>query len=249
MTFRPGTPGARRLFESKDPALFEENFARYKEAVKLVAKAAKKSELPALDEWLHEKFAKEEPPHLDLKILQKIVEWKLCRGKDRPMLRGLVKQNTNKAVQEAFASSMKSLDEDDWQNAIKELANLRGVGPATASAILAPLKKGGKLCPFMADEVLEAVTGKKREYTLKAYESMQKILASKTRELNKISNSRHDWSANEVGTAIWTAGVLSIQKGGNWDESPSVSSNKVKAESVNTVDSDINKKTRKRKRA
>lgn len=221
MSLRPGTAGARRLFEKQDPIEYEEMLAKYSSAVQLVAAAAKKDELPALDSWLHENFAKEDGEgkiHLNLKNLQKIVEWKLCRGKDRPMLRGLVKENSDKAVRDAFAASMNALDQGDWLSAIKELATLRGVGPATASAVLAPLKKGRELCPFMADEVLEAVTGKKREYTLKAYESMQSILMAKTKELNGRCASGRKWSVQEVATAIWVAGVLSLYKGQASDE-------------------------------
>jgi 3-methyladenine DNA glycosylase/8-oxoguanine DNA glycosylase len=51
------------------------------------------------------------------------------------MLRGLVKQNAAAAVARASEKAFALLAEGDWVEAIKALAELRGVGPATASGI------------------------------------------------------------------------------------------------------------------
>ena len=126
------------------------------------------------------------------------------------MLRGLVKQNSAGMIKKSFAASMEALNSGDWLIAIRSLTEMRGVGPATASAILAPLPNGKMLCPFMADEVLECVNGKKREYSLRAYEDMQPRLVSKAKELNTRDSNKSDWTAEDVGKALWTAGILSV---------------------------------------
>ena len=57
---------------------------------------------------------------------------------------------------------------------------LTGVGPATASAVLAASDPAR--FPFMADEAMEAVPGfGKRQYTLKHYLAFSKALARKVR--------------------------------------------------------------------
>jgi hypothetical protein len=150
--------------------------------------------------------------------LEKVMEWKLCRGKDRPALRGLIKQNSAAAVAKASSAAFAHLEQSDWLSAIKAFAELRGVGPATASALLCVLPKGQELCPFMSDEVLEAATERKREYTLKAYQRLQEVLTKKASKLGR------DWTAEKVGKACWTAGMLSV-----WETEVKLGSKKRKA--------------------
>ena len=80
--------------------------------------------------------------------------------------------------------------------------DLRGVGPATASAILAPLASS---IPFMADETLEAVTHHKRDYTLRAYESMHDAL-------HEVCRGPLEGKLNpeEAGKALWVAAMQTI---------------------------------------
>ena len=77
---------------------------------------------------------------------------------------------------------------------------LCGVGPATASAILAALD--GTRYPFMADEALEGC-GLKRDYTPSAYASFAERL------ITKASSLGGDWTAETVGRALWTQAILS----------------------------------------
>lgn len=56
-----------------------------------------------------------------------------------------------------------------------------GVGPATASAVLAAASPS---CPFMSDESLEAATGS-REYTVPAYLSLLERLREKAEQLTQ----------------------------------------------------------------
>lgn len=213
MSLRPGTPAARELFVSKEGIkAWTSQLEKYNEAVELVAIANNKKHLVALDSWLHNTYSqrKSNSP-LSMEELEKIMEWKLCRGKDRPTLRGLIKQNTPKAISESSISAFELISRGEWLDAIKALSELRGVGPATASAILAPLH--GNLCSFMADEVLEAATGRKREYSLKAYSAMQQVLLQKAAQLNTVSaGAAVKWTPESVGKAMWVASMMSIIK-------------------------------------
>ena len=66
--------------------------------------------------------------------------------------------------------------------ALRHLAVLRGVGPATASAVLAAIDP--VRAPFMADEAMEAIPGfGLRKYTLKAYSQFRRALVERAESL------------------------------------------------------------------
>ena len=130
-----------------------------------------------------------------------IMQWKIGRGKDRPMLLGMIRENTPKSITDASTKSFKLLMQDDWKGAMESLIELRGVGPATASAILAPLDPIN--CPFMSDEVLESCTKKKREYTMNAYVKMRNVLVMKAEQLGQ------GWTAEKLGKALWAHAIHS----------------------------------------
>ena len=83
------------------------------------------------------------------------------------------------------------------------MSELRGVGPATASAVLAPLCSSLSV-PFMADEVLEATRGRPRDYTIGAYEEMRDVLTS----LSKTLEPNGSWTAESLGKALWARAML-----------------------------------------
>ncbi|KAG8729885.1 hypothetical protein FRC12_020649 [Ceratobasidium sp. 428] len=157
------------------------------------------SKLRELDDWrlneLLNLVRSRDPAYLDKEELQKLMEWKLTRGKFRPTLPALIDQNTQEKVtsltQQAFAalSQLKSDSKDkamtsESQKAFRALlktlcAGLKGVGPATGSLVLSIFDDR---IPFMSDEAYiwamyadqEASSGKsklKREvkYTEKGY--------------------------------------------------------------------------------
>ncbi|CAM9621401.1 unnamed protein product [Choristocarpus tenellus] len=79
---------------------------------------------------------------------------------------------------------------------------LKGVGPATASAVLAAYCGA---CPFMADEVIDAVMGTgQRKYTIGEYLQVQQALSEKALELGG-----DPWDAERVGKALWACAMVS----------------------------------------
>ena len=135
-----------------------------------------------------------DPPVLHLTELSKVMKWKLNRGKMRP-LQKLVDSNSDLFVREITKSAIQTLQDGDWEQGILTLTSLKGIGPATASAILAPLFPD--LVPLMSDEVLMVTCDGKREYTMKAYHTMRSSLLNKSIELNK------NISLEDIGRFIW----------------------------------------------
>lgn len=88
-------------------------------------------------------------PHITTPELSKLMKWKLARGKWRPRLLGFVSALEEDVVKSASLKAFQALP--DISKAVTELTVLKGVGPATASAILAAY--GPDVAPFMSDEV------------------------------------------------------------------------------------------------
>lgn len=205
---RPATAGSMALLRSDDAQEWSSYLDRYDEALSCVSalKGLKHAQMSAYDHWVLEEFPSicvaREKPSLDKAELEKFMQWKLWRGKDRPTLMSLVRQNSESSVSTVSAASFKLANEKHWREAITKMAELRGIGPATSTAILAALYPAGVV--FMADEVIEAATGRKREYTMKSYDETFSCLSAKKKKLG------NNWKIADVGRALWVAGILSL---------------------------------------
>lgn len=204
-SMRPGTAHALSLMKCMDADSWNRELQRYDLAVKTVADKKKKKELILLDQWLWNQYPTDvesrNPRHFTIDELSKIMEWKLLRGKFRPALQGLIKQNSPNNVIQISEASLALLRLKKWKAALKKLSELRGVGPATASAVLAPLDPD---VPFMADEVLEAATKRPRTYTLGAYEEMRDTLITTNTHLGESGAL----SLEGLGKALWSRAIL-----------------------------------------
>ncbi|ESW96461.1 hypothetical protein KL918_000414 [Ogataea parapolymorpha] len=167
-----------------------------------------------MPEILKTRFTKKHGIWLEKAELERLMEWKLSRGKFRPTLPKLIQSNDPVKVQEyteqAFSVIIDYCDsskdnDNEFTTAVRksmELAcQLRGVGPATSTLILSlagpTLRKtlNNKLrdIPFFSDEVFEILNPGygKIKYSTKEYFELvlPKLLLFKTRELQKIEEA------------------------------------------------------------
>ncbi|KAG8433390.1 hypothetical protein GDO86_017608 [Hymenochirus boettgeri] len=127
------------------------------------------------------------------------MEWKLTRGKFRPRLQQLVSSNPDGVVESCTGKAFQLLP--DISAAIGELCQLKGIGPATASAVLAA--GAPELVAFMADEAVESVPGLKPvQYTLKHYLVFLEKLQKKATVLSEASSEK--WTPHQVERCLWT---------------------------------------------
>ncbi|KAL5699678.1 hypothetical protein ACHQM5_030549 [Ranunculus cassubicifolius] len=115
-------------------------------------------------------------PHITKSDLIKLMQWKLSRGKWQPRLLDFVTNLDESVVKSASEKAFRAMTEDVGK-AIEELTVLKGVGPATASAVLAAF--ASEIAPFMSDEVMVAALGNSKDYTLKQYLVFAKKLQEK----------------------------------------------------------------------
>lgn len=104
----------------------------------------------------------------------------------------LVKSSSQKAFQSL----------PDISKAVSELTVLKGVGPATASAVLASYAPD--VTPFMSDEAMVAALGNSKDYTLKQYLVLVDKLQAKSKEL---SAKEDIFTPSDVERALWSSAV------------------------------------------
>lgn len=192
------------LWSSSDPATWLPCLAAYPGRVAEL----RGSELADLDRWYREDLpsliAERAEPHITAPELVRIVEWKLRRGKWRPRLLDFAKAHTDEDVQAAstaaFSQALKP--EPDTSAALAALTKLKGVGPATASAVLAAAAPDK--FPFASDEALAAVVSKPFRYNIKEYLQLEKQLQKKAAALNSKSSGSHQWSVSDVERCLWS---------------------------------------------
>jgi len=174
-------------------------------------KSSKPETLLKLDKWYQNELPKKiksrakEGRFLTHDEIVQTIKWKLARGQFRPRLKDLVQMNTPRVVMQETKKAFRALAKKrDLEDAAKALCNLKGVGPAMASAVLAA--GAPDEAPFMADEVLLAMPDIEGiDYTMKEYMK----LVEKTREcMERLNSQGGSWTPHKVELAVWTHYVL-----------------------------------------
>ena len=152
------TPDSCALWKSEDPATWRAELAAYDDRIA----ALNDPKLRDLDAWYHRDLARavrtRSPPHLLKDEYVKLVEWKITRGKWRPLLsrakehaEGTIRAATEAAIK-ALDAGKANLDEQALGAALAPLLELKFCGPATAAAVLSCI--GGDEMPIMSDELI-----------------------------------------------------------------------------------------------
>lgn len=134
-----------------------------------------------------------------------MVEWKLTRGKWRPKLLDYAKNASEEEVKAATKKAFGSVRNDavpavqQVKESLDELTTLKGVGPATASAMLAVADPS---LPFMSDEAMVAALPKPHRYAAKEYLQLLEALRNKAAKLSKSSDTA--WTAAQIERALWS---------------------------------------------
>lgn len=188
------------LWSNSDRAAWASALERYPR----VLQEHGKERLPELDSWYRETLpgviVARHPPHLTVDELARVAEWKMKRGSWRPRNLGLVKGNPPDDVVRASAEAIvaASVPAPDPRKPVARLAELAGVGPATASAVLACVRPD--VYPFF-DEDVAGIVPKLGEvkFTMPYYLRYAERLRARAAELGG------GWTAHAVGHALWVA--------------------------------------------
>ncbi|EAQ93462.1 hypothetical protein CHGG_01697 [Chaetomium globosum CBS 148.51] len=174
---------------------FQEVFASYPAFIAEIsdAKGAKPGQetLASLDHYRYgtalDAFGSEDPgTAMDLDHVKKLVEWKLRHGKFRPTLMKLVSSNEPGFVRDTVQKAVAHFrDKADVSGALNILTELKGIGPATASLLLAV--HDPKHVVFFADEAFYwlCCNGSKApiKYNQKEYTELNKRAQALTKRL------------------------------------------------------------------
>ncbi|KAI9118374.1 hypothetical protein K1719_010706 [Acacia pycnantha] len=188
-------------FECSDPSVWKEALSNYTSRIQ----SRNKPNLVSLDDFycnqLPPLLLQRNPnPHITAPELSKLMQWKLTRGKWRPRLLDFVSSLDESLVKSSSQKAFQSLP--DISKAVSELTVLKGVGPATASAVLAAFAP--HITPFMSDEALEAALGNSKDYSLKQYLLFASKLQTKAKEL---STGGDVFTPSDVERALWSCAV------------------------------------------
>ncbi|KAF9933968.1 hypothetical protein FBU30_003912 [Linnemannia zychae] len=195
------------LFNSTDPAVWDNALALYPAAFKALAATKTDSSIIELDAWYQTEFpavlAARSPKYITHDEIVKLVAWKLKRGKYRPALAKMVAEHADSLVRRTSQDAFDLLASkgDNLKAAITKMSELKGVGPATASAILcagAPDK-----VPFMADESVDSVPGLGTiAYSLPYYLKFAGKVIEKADQLKKTGATKVN-TPHLVELALW----------------------------------------------
>jgi hypothetical protein len=160
--------------------------------------------LPELDQWyrltLPVLLKSRHPAFIGKDELINAAEWKMKRGVYRGRNLALVKRNSEDDVKSISEQAFAAVP--DVRKPIPLLRSLSGVGPATASAILAAFRPD--LFPFFDEDVARQIPDLgKVSFTQSYYSRYRDALRSRARSLTDSSPS--PWTAQDVAQALWAA--------------------------------------------
>ncbi|PIA27173.1 hypothetical protein AQUCO_08300105v1 [Aquilegia coerulea] len=188
-------------FSSSDLTQWKQSLSSYKPHIE----SLNKTQLIELDDFYRNQLpleikSRNPNPYITKSELTKLMQWKLTRGKWRPRLLDFVSSLDENLVKTSSQKAFQTLP--DVSKAISELTVLKGVGPATASAVLAAFAPD--VAPFMSDEAMVAALGSSKDYTLKQYLVFTQKLQSKAKELSK---EGEPFTPSDVEMALWSSAV------------------------------------------
>ena len=154
--------------------------------------------LPELDRWYREDLPgamhARRPPHVTLTELARLTEWKMARGVWRQPNLLRVRSNDAARVSSTTAEALKQIPHPIAP--IATIVSLDGVGPATASAVMAAAEPA--VYPFF-DELVAAQVPQlgKVAWTLGFYAKYAAALRERAGAIAK------DWTPVMVERALW----------------------------------------------
>jgi hypothetical protein len=154
--------------------------------------------LPELDRWYRDDLpaaiAGRGGAHVTHDELVRTTEWKMARGIWRPRNLALVRGNSPEKVERTSAAALAAIP--DAKLPIARLAELAGVGPATASAVAAAAAP--EVYPFFDELVAAQVPGLgETTFTPAFYAKYADALRQRAGELG------HGWTPVKVERALW----------------------------------------------
>ncbi len=162
-----------------------------------------KEGLTGLDEWYRTRLpgllVERSPPELLHDELVQVTKWKMQRGVWREQNWWRVKGNAAEKVQEASAAAFSAVP--DPRRPLTLLTALDGVGPATASAVLAAYAPADY--PFFDEPVALQIPGLGPvAYTIPYYLRYAAPLRERAERLSTVC-AHGAWTAQDVGLALW----------------------------------------------
>ncbi|KAJ7125190.1 hypothetical protein C8R44DRAFT_852017 [Mycena epipterygia] len=170
--------------------------------------------LIALEAWLTDtlspKIASAQP--VDKTDMTSLMKWKLSRGKSRPTLLALIASNPDALVLKSTSAALQLVRDadDDLDRALLALTDackMKGVGAATASALLT--LQSPHLLPFMSDEAASffAPTLGQIKYTDAFYKKFAASMVAEVRRLNATEGDS-SWDSMKLERALFTISIL-----------------------------------------
>lgn len=161
--------------------------------------------LSRLDTWYREAFPQtlsgRPEPYILLQELQDVADWKMTRGVWRERNRQLISSNTPERVREVSHKAFAQVP--DLSKPVSTVSELAGVGPATASAVMAAYAP--QLYPFFDELVAEQIPNLGPVvFTAKYYSAYANALRQQATELNSHC-SHQTWTAQDIAQAMWAA--------------------------------------------
>ena len=191
---------SEQLWDRASCAAWEHARARYRDVLR-----ASGERLLELDRWYHDDLPRairsRSPAHVDLVELVRVVEWKMHRGVYRA--RNLVLARANDP-EEVVAASREAFAAAPHPTApVARLARLKGVGPATASALLAAARPD--VYPFFDDVVAAQIPEfGPIDFTTRVYARYAERLRERA-ALLAVGCPEGGWTPHAVGCALWAA--------------------------------------------